>query len=413
VVHPSGKTLIAYTNADQLEKHMLTLSSEDEPLIKEFCDAIRTFSKMDPGMSKPKELMKFSDMLQMASMIPMMGKMKKFGSITTKEFVDQFKDRVLGELVYNLMPMPDFPVLVIIMTLAWQHSQNAGYPVGGSLEFAKAIEKRYLSLGGNLHYQSRVVKILVENGQAVGVRLENGEEIRAGRVISAADGYSTIFKMLDGKYLDDTQRQWYDHHGTFQPIVMASFGVNQDLSDTPHQVNFLLDQPIELAGETHHNLGFKHYGYDPTLAPKGKSVVELMISSSYEYWKDLSQDSERYEAEKKTVAIKVMDFMDKKIPGFKSAVDVVDIATPLTFERYTGNWKGIWEGWTMTKDDFGKTMTGDKIISDTLPGLQNFYMVGQWTTPGGGIPPAVTSGRNLIQLLCAQDKRKFKTTIPA
>ena len=47
---------------------------------------------------------------------------------------------------------------------------------------------------------SRVEKILVEGDQAVGVRLADGSEHRAGRVISAADGYTTIFKMLDGKY---------------------------------------------------------------------------------------------------------------------------------------------------------------------------------------------------------------------
>ena len=412
VVHPSGKTLIVYTQANALEKHMLELAPEDEALIKEFCSAIRDFSKMDPGMSKPKELMKFSDMLQMAPMIPLMGKMIKFGSMTIKEFSKQFKNAVMRELFFNILPMGEFPVLVIIMTLAWQHGQDAGYPVGGSLEFSKAIERRYLELGGDLQYHSRVVKILVENNTAVGVQLENGEEYRAGRVISAADGFNTIFKMLDGKYVDDHQRQWYDHHPTFQPIVMASFGVNKDLSNLPHQVNILLDTPVQFGGETHSSLGFKHYCYDPTLAPGGKSVVELMINSSYEYWQALAEDSERYEAEKKTVAIKVMEFMEGQIPGFKSAVEVVDIATPLTFERYTGNRKGIWEGWTMETDDFSKTLSGEKPISDTLPGLNHFYMIGQWTTPGGGIPPAITSGRNLIQILCSQDKQKFTTTFP-
>jgi phytoene dehydrogenase-like protein len=413
IVHPSGKTLIIYTNANQLEKHMLELAPEDGKLIKEFCGAIRDFSKMDSGMSKPKELMGFSDMLQMIPMIPLMGKMKKYTSLTMKEFSDQFTNPVMRELIYNTMPMAEFPALVLIMTLAWQHGKDAGYPIGGSLAFSKSIEKRYLDLGGDLHYNSRVVKIQVENDQAVGIQLENGEEYRAGRVISAADGYNTIFKMLDGKYVDDNQRDWYDHHETFQPMVMASFGVNQDLSNSPHQVNTLLDHPIELAGETHTGLGYKHYSYDPTMAPEGKSVVELMINSSYEYWKALSEDSERYESEKKTIAIKVMDFMEQKIPGFKSSVEVVDIATPLTFERYTGNWKGIWEGWAITKKDFSKQFSGEKMISDILPGLKNFYMIGQWTTPGGGIPPAVTSGRNLIQILCNQDKEKFTTSIPA
>jgi phytoene dehydrogenase-like protein len=51
-------------------------------------------------------------------------------------------------------------------------------------------------------------------------------------------------------------------------------------------------------------------------------------------------------------------------------------------------------------------------MSKTLPGLNNFYMVGQWVEPGGGLPPAAYSGRNLIQILCKQDRRKFITNVP-
>ena len=411
VVHPSGKTLILYTDADRLEKHILELDPLDAPLIKEMCRAIRRLSKLNMVDSKPRELMGLSDLPQLFNMLPALGTMKKFGSITMADYVKQFKDPVMRDLIQGAFDAPDFPALVLILTLAFQHGRNAGYPVGGSLRFSKNIEKRYLDLGGKIHYNARVVKILVENDKAVGVQLENGEVHRAGRIVSAADGYNTIFNMLEGKYIDDQRRQWYARHPTFQPIVMVSFGIKQDLSNTPHQVTCLLDRPLDMAGEKQHSLGWKHYGYDPTLAPQGKSVVEVMLGSSYEFWKDLSGDSEHYEAEKKNVAIQVMDFLETRLPGFKESIEVVDVATPLTFERYTGNWKGIWEGWTMTKDDFVKTLQGQKTISDVLPGLESFFMVGQWTTPGGGVPPAVTSGRNLIQLFCAWDKKKFTTSL--
>jgi phytoene dehydrogenase-like protein len=48
-------------------------------------------------------------------------------------------------------------------------------------------------------------------------------------------------------------------------------------------------------------------------------------------------------------------------------------------------------------------------IPKTLPGLKHFYMVGQWVEPGGGIPTAITSGRNLIQILCHKEKKPFTT----
>ena len=76
-----------------------------------------------------------------------------------------------------------------MMTLAWMHNHNAGYPIGGSLEFSQAIERRYLDLGGEIHYKSRVNKILVEacleqgqrNDRAVGVRLADNSEQRCRR----------------------------------------------------------------------------------------------------------------------------------------------------------------------------------------------------------------------------------------
>jgi len=46
----------------------------------------------------------------------------------------------------------------------------------------------------------------------------------------------------------------------------------------------------------------------------------------------------------------------------------------------------------------------------TLPGLANFYMAGQWVMPGGGVPPSLYSGRQVIQLICHQDRKPFVTT---
>ena len=49
-------------------------------------------------------------------------------------------------------------------------------------------------------------------------------------------------------------------------------------------------------------LGVKHYCFDPTLAPAGKSVLVVMFGANYEYWKHLYEDRQRYEAEKQQIA---------------------------------------------------------------------------------------------------------------
>ena len=89
-------------------------------------------------------------------------------------------------------------------------------------------------------------------------------------------------------------------------------------------------------------------------------------------------------------------------------VEMVDVATPLTFERYTGNWQGCFEGWLITPQNAKVVL---KTMRQTLPGLQNFYMCGQWIEPGGGLPSAVMSARRLIQTICKEDKEKFHTTV--
>jgi phytoene dehydrogenase-like protein len=82
-------------------------------------------------------------------------------------------------------------------------------------------------------------------------------------------------------------------------------------------------------------------------------------------------------------------------------VEVVDVATPYTIWRYTLNHKGAYMSWIPAADKILET------IPRTLPGLSNFYMAGQWTTPGGSVPTSLFSGRQLIEVLCNRDGKKF------
>ena len=411
VVGQDGKTLILYTDPDRLEKHMLELAPQDAAPIKEFTGGIRKMSHLDMPAGKPSS---FSEMLQFLKELPaflsFMGLLKKYSKVTMQDFSKRFQDPFLREALEDLYGLPDFPMIGAQMSLAWMGASNAGYPVGGSLKFAQSIEKRFCSLGGEISYKTRVAKILVENGCAVGVRLANGREERADIVISAADGHATLFDMLEGKYLTDEIRGYYDTMPIFQPIIQVSLGVARDLSDQPHMVHYYLDKPITIAGEERKSLTIKHYGFDPTLAPAGKSVVEVIIYSNYAYWKKLADDPERYESEKKDIAIQVMQQIEKHYAGFTGQIEVVDVATPLTYERYTGNWQGSMEGWMMTTKTLDWMMTG-KQMSKTLPGLENFYQIGQWVEPGGGLPPAATSARGVLQMICKKDEKAFKTTL--
>jgi phytoene dehydrogenase-like protein len=400
-----GKALNLYTDPDRLEAHLKELAPADARLIEEFTGAIRALGRLDMPIDAPEGLSAIGAGLGMLRLVPMM---RKYGQITVADFFARASDPFMQTAIPRLWGLPEMPVLTPIMALAMMHQRNAGYPIGGSLAFSQAMEARYRALGGSVQYDARVAKILVEKDAAVGVRLADGSEHRADIVISAADGHATIFDMLEGRYTDDTVREPYEHWPIFQPMIQVSLGVNRDLSSEPRVVTWTLPEPVVIGGESRSQVGYRHLCYDPTMAPAGKSVVLGAFTSNYAFWQEVAAEPEHYEAEKQHAAITYIDLLDRRFPGIADQVEAVDVATPLTWERYTGNWQGSVEGWMFTKDTmkyaFGAGM------SKTLPGLGNFYMVGQWVEPGGGVPTSAISARKLVKRLCKQDGKKFTTT---
>jgi phytoene dehydrogenase-like protein len=413
----NGQTLILYTDPDRLEQHMKTLSPQDSSLIEELCEGVRVFSRFTPPTDKPRELCGPLDGVKiMVKMLPFMRAFGKYGKTMLQDFAARFRDPFLRQAIrFSLYFDQDSPLFALLFTLAEMHNRNAGYPVGGSLALAQAIERRYLDLGGEIHYRSRVDEILVESGEArgrsahdrvVGVRLSDGARHQADLVVSAADGRTTIFDMLGGKYADEEIHRRYETWPVCKPAVQVSLGVARDFSDEPHMVTYLLDEPIVVAGEAHRHLSVRHYCCDPTMAPPGKSVIQVLMGSNHRYWKDAYEERERYQAEKQQVALAVIDQMERRFPGFTGAVEAVDVATPVTTERYTGNWQGSIMAWATTTETMGREQ-----MSRTLPGLENFYMIGQWVE-GGGLPPVATSGRDVIRVVCHEDGRAFETRLP-
>lgn len=407
VAGEGGKAFIIYTDVDRLEQHMKELAPADAPLIEELCNGVRRFAHsgdmMGAFMGSSRLLVRIKAAFKI---LPLLGAFRKYSRMPVTEFASRFSDSFLRETLSSLFSLTDLPMLALLMTLAWQHNRDAGYPVGGSLSFSQAIERRYLDLGGEIHYRSRVVKILVENDRAVGVRLEDGSEHRADFVISAADGHATIFDMLQARYINDQIREYYDEWPIFQPLVLVSLGVARDLSGEPHTVSLFLEEPITIAGEERWRMSTRHFCYDPSMAPPGKSVLSIAFESNYQYWKDLQQTHERYSAEKEGIVEAVIGQLEKRLPGIREQIEAVDVATPLTFERYTGNWQGSMEGWLLTTKTMGMMGRG---MEKTLPGLSNLFMAGQWVEPGGGVPTAAMSARGVIQLICKQDEKAFKT----
>jgi phytoene dehydrogenase-like protein len=410
-VGADGRTVIMYTDIDKLEKHLLELSPQDVEPIRQFINGIRLFRDFDvPSESEPWYQQWFKK-IKLGLLFTLNGKeIQNWMKITAAEFSSRFKDPLIRAAL-DEMWLPEFSMLFMLVTFAYLHNQNAGYPLGGSLPMSLAMAKRYLALGGVIQYDSKVEKVLVEGDKAIGVQLADGSELRAGRVISAADGYTTIFKMLDGKYADQKVREPYEKWPIFQPLIYIGVGVKRSFEDIPKTVSgisFQLSQPVEIGDALRDRLPVHIFNQDPNLAPPGKTSLVIMYQSNHAYWKVLAQDETEYKEKKDQIARTVVELLDRQFPGLAQQVEMVDVSTPLTFERYTGNWQGSFEGWLITPEN---SYTMLKPMSQTLPGLQNFYMCGHWVEPGGGLPTGVMSARRLFQAICKEDSRKFTTTI--
>jgi phytoene dehydrogenase-like protein len=406
-----GRTFIIYSDVDRLEKHMLELSPQDAEVTREFIEGVRLGIGFDPPSESDPFFKRTLKGIKFGLMMLSKGRaFQKWMTVTAKDFSARFKDPLirgaLGEMWF-----PEFSMFFLLFTLSYLHIKNAGYPIGGSLPMSLALANRYRDLGGEIHYDSRVEKIIVENDKVVGIRLTDRSEHRAGRVVSAADGYATIFKMLDGKYADEKTREPYEKWPVFPPLIFVGLGVNRSFADEPKTVSgfsFPLRQPTEIGEAVRDRLPVHIFNQDPTLAPEGKTSIVVMMPSNYEYWKELAKDKAAYDEKKSQVGHTVVELLDQRFPGISSQVEMVDVATPLTFEQYTGNWQGSFEGWLITPQNASVMM---KPMSQTLPGLQNFFMCGQWVEPGGGLPTGVISGRRLLQTICKEDGTKFQTTI--
>jgi phytoene dehydrogenase-like protein len=211
--------------------------------------------------------------------------------------------------------------------------------------------------------------------------------------------------MLGESYMPPAYREAFRERAAIPPIVQVSLGVARTFEGVPHIYNWPLQDPVMIAGQAHHRLSFYHYGYDLTLAPEGKTSVVVVYETEYAPWKALAGDRAAYEAEKERIAEQVIARLDARFPGLRGQVEVVDVATPLTTERYTGNWQGSPQGWQTTLQDFPMGLPSR--LPAKLGRLERFYMAGQWVQLGGGITGVIQSARNTIRQICRDLGRPF------
>jgi phytoene desaturase len=283
-------------------------------------------------------------------------------------------------------------------------TEGGYYPRGRSQTISNAFVKFIERRGGKVLLNTRVEKVLAKDGAAYGVRTAAGQEYRARAMVSNANAYDTFHKLLE----PDDQLTAYlarmDRFSASLSTFIVFLGLKQDLvrklglRDTEIFYAAGYDPEAEYQAELNADMSDSSFGamlYDNLFegySPAGKNTLTLMKLQGYDHWKPYEAayrkgDKAAYRKEKERMAEMLIRQAERVLlPGLSQAIEVKEIATPLTNVRYTGNYRGAINGWDQTADN-----SEPRRLPHATP-VRNLYLSGAWTAPGGGYTGVLISG---------------------
>jgi phytoene dehydrogenase-like protein len=292
----------------------------------------------------------------------------------------------------RLMP-GEYSAVTLFAALGARMAGNAGYPLGGAAGIVGGMLSKYLSLGGKIHFNARAEEIVVTGGAASGIRC-GGDFCPADGVVAACDAHEIIADLLRHRYGHPALEAQLTKTPLYEPLAVVSFGLDRKFG-VPYTLTCECPEGFNVApGIRRFGYALRSFDFDPTAAPSGGSSVMAMFEAPLDYWLKLRQEKPAsYRLQKELLADLVATKIEKRYPGFRDAVCIVDVATPATFSRLTNVYRGSFEGVAPTPEALRVK------IKKTFPGLRRFCVCGQWTTPGGGVGMAAADGRIAARIM--------------
>jgi len=394
-----GQTVSFYRDIEKTAEHFLSVSPVDKKQILRLVKDVKALTVFDKPLTDVRGVKTLERKRPPAislKMLPAFFTVLKLYSMTIKKYWEQFSHPGIRWL-FSTVPGNHAAINRLYM-LAVISKGVGGYPEGGSPGMIRRMTEKFTSLGGKLLLNTKVKRINIENKKVTGVTLENGV-LAADAVIVTRETISAMDQLFDPPlgepWLLRLRKETKPTVSTFVGV-----GIRTVIPQSPVPY-WKLQTPIKYAGKTESALGFYNYSGYKGYAPEGCSVLtSLLMGDTYDFWKKAKEEG-RYEEEKKALADQISLALRKKYPQLQGKIDIIDIATPLTYERYTGSYHGSWMTMLYKGDKF-KTYPG---YCKSAGGL---YFAGHRIMPPGGIPMAVDSGRRAAQMVCRQFGAVFK-----
>lgn len=402
-----GTQVHLYRDLERLRSSWLELSPEDTDAIEELCKTVKKLHSFEVPVGKPMDMMnilekaKFFWGLKDAGMV-----MQKYGKISTTEYANTFKHPALRGALGTFVSDQGYSASSILFALGTFTKGQASVPIGGSRALALRMQDRYLALGGSIEISCEAMELEIENKQVRKVICNNGRDFEADYFLVACDAHMFLNRLLKGQYPVQKYEERFNNPKDY-PLgseVRVAIGYAGSMDEHPRALRFPVAAPFKVGGITVNHLLMTHYGYEPDFAPKGQTAITFSINQDYEdfdIWNALAQDRKAYKEEKARIGQEVIRELETRFPEMQGKLELLDVATPKTFERYCNAYRGAFMGFIPTTS--GKEM----IHTGRIKNLDNLHFSGQWVQPPGGLPVAVVTGMETIWRLCKQDKKQF------
>jgi phytoene dehydrogenase-like protein len=311
-----------------------------------------------------------------------------------------------------------------LVPIGWIYTDNYHLPPkGGSRTLADWLSNVVTSMDGHVRLKTKVIKIIVENGAATGMvcrDLPSGQEylVRCRHIIAACDTESLYSVLLPKGSVGTRVIDKIRGADIYDSAVTVSLGLSRPATDfgIGEELVYLTKDSVERRLQDGGDPDkaritlMSSSSADPSLAPPGKGTLSIYLParlSQFDHWKTGPQleRGAAYRDHKKQYADIILKRIENAlIPGLMDAVEFCDVATPLTYLRYTGNREGSIMG---TRMSFRNWMNG---VSGYRSPFPNIYIGGQWAEWSGGVPTAIRAGANSAMLVL---KRESKSAFEA
>lgn len=342
------------------------------------------------------------------ALLPHISKLRRLGTLPADEYLAKLfpGDDLAGlrAALYTLAPIPGMSAAGPLAILGTGLRGRAYAPKGGSHVLADAFAEAAVRRGAEIRYSQKVVSILTGDKAARGVSLADGTELRAPAVVSAADAKQTFYQLLGREKIAESYTRILEAQPVSEPYGLISIVTTLDpaiagFNGTDVFVCSSTDVPRALESKEPEDcfflLVFPQYaepGADPAL--RGVQVVVPAAWAWREHWETwpTPERGDAYRALKMEWSAKIIPRVHECFPGLASHLELVDVATPITFHRYALNTEGAPVGWHYASRRRWK---------QRVPFLRGLYQAGHWVGPSNAVP-VTRSGKWAAELVLRQ-----------